>query len=562
MNALRWPNPFRLMTWSADAFIEGMATSRGVILNLLAIGLLGVLFLVDCNELTPPLPPLPADHHALAMGEGGPLAGGRYATAVPQDALLAVAKPASLEMDGKRYAVGITGASRDEIWLDVGHRTVVVSQSISLGPPGRQDDADEPGRAWWFFVGVMFLAWIAYGSIEKRVVTGRWGAGALDLARATEAVGMLLSCGGLLFFIIFDVKIGTIWALLPVGWYFGLTFAQFERHPAFLTALEGLRGTSESGLDGIVPKGGRWRLSLEHWEVLSRIDREKGDIIRQLIVIGVRPVPILNSLAAKSGADRANDGDLYAAELQQHREHNERCVERLKICIDLGLLVLTADRLQLTLLAREQLALPTMLLLPRMPEHARAQLARATADLQRGEALSAASLCGGILEGLSKHVVKQCLKSDISAGELQRAMKDRRIRWSNLEQAELGTLSLVLGELFGEQRSTLPLSDFGEIAQTHPRLEFGRTLGAMLKAAAPIRNSFAHANKSVDQSKETLLAFRLLQLTRVFGEIVAELVPGEDPSPDALVEQNSPAPPGGEPSARGADQRAGHGDVR
>ncbi len=222
--------------------------------------------------------------------------------------------------------------------------------------------------------------------------------------------------------------------------------------------------------------------------------------------------------------------------------------------------MLVANRLQLTLLAREQLALPTTLLLPRIPSHARAQLARATADLQRGNARSAASLCGGILEGLAKKVVQQCLGPDLSPAnkDLQKEMAACGIKWSGLDGASVGTLGLVLGELFGDRLPKLTLSAAGAAARTKPQLEFGRTLSAIVKAATPVRNAFAHDKTSIDERSEPVLAFRLLQLTRVFGEVVAEFAPEENPEPIELIERHPPeaATTGAEKTAEPAPQSA------
>jgi hypothetical protein len=522
-----------------DEVSGAMATSLGSLVHWVGWGLLTTFFLAVGSGRDGLLPP-PAEALPAIIADGGPLEHGRTIAAVPADVALLKPEAASLELDGKRYHIDIVGASREEMWLAVGDRKLVVPQTITIGPPGPAAE-----RAWGMEAAlvvaiVLALAWLMFATLESRVTEGRWGVGALDLSRAISSIGLLLSVVGFFGFLIFDVRAGPVWALLPFGWVFGMTFSHFERHDAFTAAIDELKRPLDVDLAAAVSGSRRWLLSLEDWDLLARLDREKGDIVRQLMIVGIRPVPQPNTLAATWGPLGHGSREEDKAEWAHHLEHNERVVERLRLCLDLGLLVLVANRLQTTLLAREQLALPTMLLLPRIPPHARAQLARATADLQRGDARSAASLCGGIVEGLAKHVVKRSLASNppTSHKALQKAMDEHGIKWSTLEAAPLGTLALVLARVFSSDASKLPLSDFGEQARKNPRLELGRTLVAVANAATPVRNAFAHERNSMDQRSEPVLAFRLLQLTRVFAEIVAELLPDEDPPAAELVESH------------------------
>jgi hypothetical protein len=537
-----------------DRFLTaGMATWAGIAFHWIGLALLTLLFV--CSDDSEPLPLLPAKSLPAALADSGPLANARPVVAVPADAVLPTPQRASVELKGKRYAVVIVGASRDEVWVHVGDATVVVSQSAALGPPGPEsNDSSLPLRILLLFAGVLVLARFANNALVTRVTEGRWGAGALDFARIVGAASMLSFFGVFAALLIFGIAPGAYFALIPLGWVLGTTFLYFEHHDAFRAAVEQLRRPADGGLEAAVPASHRGLLSLDDWDLLARLEREKGDIVRQLIVVGIRPVPQPGTLDARWGPEgydeehrRAWDHDV---------KHNERVVVRLRLCIELGLLVLVANRLQMTLLAREQLALPTTLLLPRIPSHARAQLARATADLQRGNARSAASLCGGILEGLAKKVVQQCLGPDLSPAnkDLQKEMAACGIKWSGLDGASVGTLGLVLGELFGDRLPKLTLSAAGAAARTKPQLEFGRTLSAIVKAATPVRNAFAHDKSSIDERSEPVLAFRLLQLTRVFGELVAELTPGEDPPPELLIERNPPASENaGSPPAEPAD---------
>ncbi len=321
-----------------DRFLTaGMATWAGIAFHWIGLALLTLLFV--CSDNSEPLPLLPAKSLPAALADSGPLANARPVVAVPADAVLSTPQRASVELKGKRYAVVIVGASRDEVWVHVGDATVVVSQSAALGPPGPEsNDSSLPLRILLLFAGVLVLARFANNALVTRVTEGRWGAGALDFARIVGAASMLSFFGVFAALLIFGIAPGAYFALIPLGWVLGTTFLYFEHHDAFRAAVEQLRRPADGCLEAAVPASHRGLLSLDDWDLLARLEREKGDIVRQLIVVGIRPVPQPGTLDARWGPEgydeehrRAWDHDV---------KHNERVVVRLRLCIELGLLVL------------------------------------------------------------------------------------------------------------------------------------------------------------------------------------------------------------------------------
>ena len=485
--------------------------------------------------------------------------GVELATIVPDSVRLKNPRDVLIKQEDSKQISGVlVGADGDSVWLFVSRTLVRVPQALGLVQPVPPESVEHrSGRVLLSILVPLGLLWCAglalanrfkegfrsgHHRLESYIAARRskqlvhgfmvlivcvglvpqasfvaeevFGLG-LGLGSGVEGLGRLVAAHGPFVLLV----VGVIWVVdrslkHAVEW---LEFEDFRERVKIFA--EEASSTARADLEPQIA------LTLKHREILEHIAEAPLSLPVQLVAAGVVP-------RAKAGpkGDFRKVWKNYPQQVRRFEKMEERAtigerrfndaakvVRELVLLsflrFDLGVLVVT-DR------AREALALPRLLFIPRIPVSWRVELARAESELQAGNSGESLRICGRLLEAALKLILKE-----LHPG--QQVMRACRV-WlgsseATLQDMALGNLKHVFDKSISTHKKYLKKAArediVVELSWDQPVAD---SLTGMLDACWAIRNRQSHAKEaallyeSTRHVGEVWDAHDLVTLTRIF----------------------------------------------